>query len=158
MADSNLRLYLAALRAAQEQTRRGRPEVAYRLVERRWATWRGRAVEPVVRESLELAALDGALPWPEVEAVGGWWNRRFDPEIDLVGADRAPVAGRIHFAGSVKWLNTPFDGRYLAALRRGAVEVPGLDAARTGLVIASANGIAPGLDTDGVGLVWRPRT
>ncbi|MBW1595722.1 ATP-binding protein [Streptomyces sp. JJ38] len=156
VADSNLRLYLAALRAAQEQTRRGRPEVGYRLIERRWATWRGRAVEPVVRESLELAALDGDLPWAEVEAVGGWWNRQFDPEIDLIGADRAPVAGAIRFAGSVKWLNTAFDGRDLAALRRGAVQVPGFDAARTGLVIASASGVAPGLDTEGVGLVWRP--
>jgi hypothetical protein len=37
-----------------------------------------------------LAAED--LPWPAAGTVGGWWNRAFDPEIDLIGADRAPVA------------------------------------------------------------------
>src|SRR6266568_9138406 len=47
VADSNLRLYLAILRAAQEQVRRGRSEAAFGLVERRWASWRGRAVEPL---------------------------------------------------------------------------------------------------------------
>jgi hypothetical protein len=31
----------------------------------------------------------GALLWPQVDAVGGWWNRRFDPEVDLGGADRS---------------------------------------------------------------------
>jgi hypothetical protein len=79
IADSNLRLYLAVLRGAQEQVRRGRPEAAFRLVERRWATWRGRAVEPLVRQSLELATVDGALPWSRVEAVGGWWNPAVRP-------------------------------------------------------------------------------
>jgi hypothetical protein len=41
------------------------------------------------------------------EAVGGWWNRQFDPEIDLVGADRSPVASRICFVGSVKVAGQP---------------------------------------------------
>ena len=40
IAGSNLRLYLAAMRAAHEQARRGRPEAAFRLMQRRWATWR----------------------------------------------------------------------------------------------------------------------
>ncbi|HEV2634760.1 MAG TPA: ATP-binding protein [Actinocrinis sp.] len=56
IADSNLRLYLAALRQAEELVRRGRAEAAYRLVQRRWHSWRGKAVEPLVREALELAA------------------------------------------------------------------------------------------------------
>ena len=46
VADSNLRLYLAALRSAQALSRRGRPEAAYDWCVRRWAAWRGRAVEP----------------------------------------------------------------------------------------------------------------
>jgi hypothetical protein len=29
-----------------------------------------------------------ALPWPAAGTVGGWWNRAFDPEIDLIGAER----------------------------------------------------------------------
>jgi hypothetical protein len=43
------------------------------LINRRWASWRGRAAEPIIREALSLAAAD--LPWPEATAVGGWWNR-----------------------------------------------------------------------------------
>lgn len=156
MADSNLRLYLAVLRSAHEQARRGRPKAAFRLVERRWTTWRGRAVEPLIREALELAAPAGALPWPETETVGGWWNRRFDPEIDLVGADRAPVARQVHFAGSVKWLGTPFDGHDLAALRRGAADVPGFNEAAAGLAVVTLSGMASDLSPRDVDLVWRP--
>lgn len=154
VADSNLRLYLAVLRAVHEHTRRGRPEAGFRLVRRRWTAWRGRAVEPLIRQALELAAAVDGFPWPEVEAVGGWWNRQFDPEVDLVGADRAPVAGRLRFLGSVKWLGTPFDAHDLAALRRAAVEVPGHDPARTGLAVVSLSGVAPGVNLDGVELIW----
>ncbi|MDF3292620.1 ATP-binding protein [Streptomyces silvisoli] len=154
VADSNLRLYLAALRSAQEQARRGRPEAAYRLVERRWATWRGRAVEPLVRESLELAAASGVLPWPDTEVVGGWWNRQFNPEVDLVGADRAPVARQVHFVGSIKWLGTPFDDHDLAELLRSAPQVPGFTLGSTGIVIASLSGTIPNLERGKTDLMW----
>lgn len=156
VADSSLRLYLAALRPAHEQARRGRPQAAFRLVERRWTAWRGRAVEPFIREALELAALAGSLPWPDTEAVGGWWNRRFDPEVDLVGADRAPVARHVHFAGSVKWLGTPFDGHDLVALRRGAAAVPGFTEAGAGLAVVTLSGLASNLNPRDVDLVWHP--
>jgi hypothetical protein len=73
----------------------------------------------VIREALSLSASD--LPWPEAIAVGGWWNRAFQPEIDLVGADRAPVAREIYYAGSVRWLDRPFDDHDLAALQRDAL-------------------------------------
>ena len=71
VADSNLRFYLAIGRAAQEWSRRGRPTAAQELLERRWASWRGRAVEPVIREALSLSA--GDLPWPRRprSAAGG---------------------------------------------------------------------------------------
>jgi AAA+ ATPase superfamily predicted ATPase len=156
VSDSNLRLYLAALREAHELARRGRPQAAFRLVERRWAAWRGRAVEPLIRESLQMAAGSGDIQWPEAQAVGGWWNRQFNPEVDLVGADRAPVARRILFAGSVKWLGTPFDGHDLAALAAGAAQVPGFAVASTSLVIVSRSGVAADIDLRHVDLVWGP--
>ncbi len=156
VADSNLRLYLAVTRSAHEQARRGRPEAAFRVVRRRWVAWRGRAVEPLVRQALELAAAAGELPWPELDAVGGWWNRQFDPEIDLVGADRRPVAQRILFAGSIKWLATPFDGHDLAELTRSAARVPGFAAGITGLAVVSLSGATPVLDADLIDLVWGP--
>jgi uncharacterized protein len=153
VADSNLRFYLAVGRDAQERTRRGRPAAAIEIVRRRWTSWRGRAVEPLVREALLLAADD--LDWPGVGAVGGWWNRSFQPEIDLIGADRAPVAGTIHYAGSVKWLNRAFDESDLAALRRDAVAVPGFDAGNSGLVVVSRGGVSDGVAGQ-VALAWGP--
>lgn len=101
--------------AAHDLSKRGRGEAAAGLVIRRWPSWRGRAVEPTIREALSLAAAD--LPWPEATAVGGWWNRAFDPEIDLVGADRGAVARKLWYAGSVKWLDHPFGSRDLRYLR-----------------------------------------
>jgi uncharacterized protein len=154
VADSNLRFYLAIGRAAQEWSRRGRPASGIALLHRRWASWRGRAVEPVIREALSLSAND--LPWPEAVAVGAWWNRAFQPEIDLVGADRAPVAREIYYAGSVKWLDRPFDGHDYAALQRDAIAVPGFEPGRTCLVAVSRAGTAPGVSSQ-LALCWGPR-
>lgn len=153
VADANLRFYLAVGRAAHEFSRRGRPVPAATLIRRRWASWRGRAVEPLVREALSLAAHD--LPWAEAIAVGGWWNRAFDPEIDLIGADRAPVARELYYAGSVKWHDQPFDSRDLAALQRGVVQVPGFELGDTALVAVSRAGFADRA-TGQLALCWQP--
>jgi uncharacterized protein len=153
VADTSLRFYLAIGRAAHELSRRGRGAAAGTLISRRWASWRGRAVEPVIREALSLAA--GDLPWPEASAVGGWWNRAFDPEIDLVGADRAPVARKLWYAGSVKWLDHPFGSRDLAALQRGAPLVPGFDPGETALISVSCTGFTDSAAAN-LALCWLP--
>jgi hypothetical protein len=154
VADTNLRLYLAILRDVHNLTRRGRPDAGYALFQNRWTSWRGRAVEPLIRTSLEQATITGALPWPDAQAVGGWWNRQFNPEIDLVGADRAPIASQIHFCGSLKWLGTPFDAHDLHQLREGARHVPGFDASQTGLLAVTRSGT--NLPADAVDVVWGP--
>jgi uncharacterized protein len=153
VADSSLRFYLAIGRPAHELTRRGRPASAATLIRRRWASWRGRAVEPLIKDALSLAADD--LPWPEANVVGGWWNRAFDPEIDLIGADRTPVARKLYYAGSVKWLDQPFDGRDLATLQRGAGQVPGFEHGDTSLIAVSRAGFT---DTAAAHLAlrWQP--
>ncbi|GAA1397085.1 ATP-binding protein [Catellatospora coxensis] len=156
IADSNLRFYLAALRTAQDQARRGRPQTALATVARRWSSWRGRAVEPLVREAMELAAAAGDLPWSQVTAVGGWWNRQFDPEVDLVGVDRAPVAREVAFAGSIKWLSGPFENRDLSALVTSAAQIPGFDPASAGLAVVSLSGLAPDVERTRVQVVWGP--
>ncbi|WP_117210729.1 ATP-binding protein [Allorhizocola rhizosphaerae] len=155
VADSNLRLYLGVLQEAQEEGRRGRPDVAFRLVRRRWTSWRGRAVEPLIRESLELAAGDDAFPWPDAEKVGGWWNRQFNPEVDLVGGDRKPIAQQIAFVGSIKWLGAAFDDHDLADLLTSGSKVPGYTPGRTGHVVVSLSGVNARVDTKQIGLVWR---
>ncbi|MEV6098937.1 DUF234 domain-containing protein [Nocardia sp. NPDC051981] len=104
-----------------------------------WTTWRGRAVEPVIRESL-LRLLPNAR-WPETEAVGGWWNRQNNPELDLIGADREPIAGAVRFIGSIKWLeDRPFDRHDYDALARGVLAVPGAQF-ETPLVAVSRSGV-----------------
>jgi len=66
--------------------------------------WRGRTVEPVLRDALErrapaqLRRADGAGA-----VVGGFWTRTNDPEIDVVVADRAAPASAILAVGSIKW-------------------------------------------------------
>ena len=154
VADTSLRFYLAMGRAAHELSRRGRATAAGTLISRRWASWRGRAVEPVIREALSLAAED--LPWPAAGAVGGWWNRAFDPEIDLIGADRAPVAGKLWYAGSVKWLDHPFGSRDLATLQRDATQVPGFEPGDTALISVSCKGFTDSAAT-GLALCWLPQ-
>lgn len=153
VADTSLRFYLAIGRAAHELSRRGRVAAAATLINRRWASWRGRAVEPVIREALSLAAAD--LPWPEATAVGAWWNRGFDAEIDLIGADRAPVARKLWYAGSVKWLNKPYGTTELAELRRAAPQVPGFDPGETALISVSRAGFTDSAATS-LALCWHP--
>jgi len=104
-------------------------------VQRRWPSWRGKAVEPLARQSLEIACASGATPWPDVQEVG---------------------ANRIYFLGSIKWLGTPFDRHDLADLLRGAAEVPGFTLGTSGLAIVSLSGTAPGVRPGQVDLEWGP--
>nr|WP_211116610.1 DUF234 domain-containing protein [Glycomyces buryatensis] len=151
VSDTYLRLHLSVLANANEDIKRGRPELAVAKIQRQWTSWRGRAIEPVIREALYRSVVEVDFPWPEAEAVGGWWPRSFDPEIDLVGADRGPVAKHLLYTGSIKWLSTPFDGHDFASLVRGSTKVPGVDPERTGLVVVSLSGTTDEVEAD---LVW----
>lgn len=143
VADSYLRFWLSFLRRGVAEVERGRGDLVLARVERSWSSWRGRAVEPVVRAS--VARMLPTEDWPGTWAVGGWWNRQNNPEVDLVGADREPVASEVHFAGSVKWLNTqPFGRRDYDALARDVPAVPGAGA-DTPLVAVSRGGFADDL-------------
>ncbi|WP_327047622.1 AAA family ATPase [Microbispora sp. NBC_01189] len=139
IADPYLRFWLAFLDRGIPLVERGRGERVLASVERSWTSWRGRAVEPVVREAL-LRLLPNDR-WPETEAVGGWWNRQNNPEIDLVGADRDPVARHVHFIGSIKWLENASFGRHeYESLVRDMLAVPGADT-KTPLVAVSRSGV-----------------
>ncbi|WP_243740573.1 DUF234 domain-containing protein [Streptomyces sp. 8K308] len=143
IADPYLRFWLAFLKRGIPLVERGRGELALERIERSWTSWRGRAVEPVVRELLLRLLPDER--WPETEAIGGWWNRLNNPEIDLIGADREPIAGAVHFIGSVKWLESqPFGRRDYDALARDMLAVPGARS-DTPLVAVSRSGVAADL-------------
>ncbi len=142
--DPYLRFWLTFLQRGIAEVERGRGDLVAARIERSWSSWRGRAVEPVVRTGLERLLPDERLPGAEF--VGGWWNRQNNPEIDLVGADRDhPPATRIGFTGSIKWLDTEtFGYEDLERLIAGSMSVPGRQHT-TPLVAASRSGFEPGL-------------
>ncbi|TMR96995.1 ATP-binding protein [Nonomuraea basaltis] len=124
VVDTYLRFWLSFLEPGMPEIERGRGDLVVRRIKRSWTAWRGTAVEPLIRESLRR--MDG-LP-EETAAIGGFWTRTNDPEIDLVGADREPIAKRITLLGSVKWLeNRPFDRHDLNGLIVHRSKMPGAD-------------------------------
>lgn len=117
VTDPYLRFWLRFLAEHMSEIERGRGDLTLARIRQGWTAWRGRAVEPLVRESLARIVPDGELP--AAPAIGGFWTRTNDVEIDIVGADREPVARELAFVGSIKWLESmPFDGHDLAALWR----------------------------------------
>jgi hypothetical protein len=117
ITDSYLRFYFAFLGSHLAEIDRMRSDLTLERIKRGWTAWRGRAIEPLVRESLmRLLPSQGIAAAP---AIGGYWTRSNDVEVDIVGADREPVAKELLFLGSIKWLeNTPFDAHDLVALQR----------------------------------------
>jgi uncharacterized protein len=117
ITDSYLRFWLAFLGPHLAEVDRMRSDLTLARIERSWTDWRGRAVEPLVREA--LARLLPARGIPAAPVISGYWTRSNDVEIDIVGADREPIAQQLLFLGSVKWLETgQFDAHDLVALQR----------------------------------------
>ncbi|MFE3513745.1 ATP-binding protein [Streptomyces sp. NPDC059166] len=144
VADPYLRFWLSFLGPGIPMIERGRGDRVLESIRTSWTSWRGRAVEPVIREAL-WRLTDDRLP-EATNVIGGYWTRTNDPEIDLVGADRSPIAKKITFVGSIKWLeNKPFDNRDLARLVTHRSQLPGTDDSTPLLAVArsgsSANGV-----------------
>ncbi|GIG65146.1 hypothetical protein Pen01_14410 [Phytomonospora endophytica] len=140
IVDPYLRFWLTFLEPHMAEIERMRGDLALRRIRVGWTSWRGRAVEPLIRESLaRLQPIDGL---PASAVVGAYWTRGNDVEIDLVGADRAPIAKQVHFLGSIKWLeNSPFDNHDLVALQRhrvayGVEPLPLVAVSRSGVTSA----------------------
>lgn len=124
VADSYLGWWLEFVMPYLAEIDRGRGELTARRAENSWSTWRGHAVEPLVRESLLRADM------PDLPAllahVGSYWTRNYATEMDVVGGDRFPVASRIAVVGSIKWRASSRWGEADSnALRMAAAKVPG---------------------------------
>lgn len=149
VADPYLRFWLAFLGDRIQEIERGRGDRVLSRVRTSWTSWRGRAVEPVLRESLDLLGADLLGPDGEPGAapvVGSYWTRTNDPEIDVVLADQQPVAQRVLGVGSIKWLETaPFGADDLGALLRHRAQLPGADDTTAALVVSRS-----GCTVDGV--------
>jgi len=137
VADPHLRFWLAFLGPYLHEIERGRGDLTLARITTSWTAWRGRAIEGVIREALRR--LPERLPG-DTREIGGYWTRSNDPEIDLVGADREPIAKTITFVGSIKWQETrPFDSHDLGRLLRHRDQLPGAEA-ETPLLVVSRTG------------------
>jgi AAA+ ATPase superfamily predicted ATPase len=124
VADSYLRFWLYFIGPYMDEIERGRGDVVMKRITTNFSAWRGKSIEPVVREAMMRLE-----PISEVHApmVGGYWTRTNDVEIDIVGADRVP-ATKLTLIGSIKWRDSqPFGGGDLAELLSSAARIPGYE-------------------------------
>ncbi|MFC0508286.1 ATP-binding protein [Micromonospora costi] len=147
--DPHLPFWTAFLGPHLAEVERGRADLTLDRIAAAWPDWRARAVEPLVREALRRLPPD-RLP-PGTAEVGGYWTRASDIEVPLVGADRAPVAGRITFVGAISWRDDrPFDEDDLWRLLQRRAWLPGADegtlpvaVSRGGVVAGGVRSISP---------------
>ncbi|MEV0270748.1 AAA family ATPase [Hamadaea sp. NPDC050747] len=138
IADPHLRFWLAFLGPYLTEIERGRGDLTLARIRRSWTDWRGTAVEPVIRDA--LGRMPGDVLPAGTEVIGGYWTRTNNPQIDLVGADRGPIAKKVTMVGSVKWLERrAFDSHDLADLVVHRSKLPGADAT-TPLIAVSRSG------------------
>jgi uncharacterized protein len=140
VADPYLRFWLRFVQHLAPDISRGRGDLAYRRVMEEWADYRSRAVEPLVRASLDRLTVDDPV-LVDVGAIGGYWTRRSDVEVDIVGVDLWPGAKRVAVVGSIKWRERkPFSRKDLLQLAAQRSRVPGAeDAALIAVSLSGAN-------------------
>jgi AAA+ ATPase superfamily predicted ATPase len=142
--DSYLRLWLSFIEARMDLIERGRGGRVLEALRSGWTSWRGRAVEPLIREAL-WRLKDERIP-DGCNYLGSYWTRTNDPEIDIVGADSSPIAKKIELVGSIKWHeNKPFDDRELARLIVHRSQLPGADESTPLLAVSRAGSTAEGI-------------
>jgi AAA+ ATPase superfamily predicted ATPase len=150
IADPYLRFWLRFIGPHVAELSRGRPDLVVGRVLRDWNAYRGRAVEPLVRDALERLLIDDRLGGTLAGArhVGAYWTRTHQIEVDLVGGD-APSPTTIGFVGSVKWhQNDPVSAGEATALAEHRAAVPGAAGAK--LLVVSRTGVDDGVDADAV--------
>ncbi len=146
IADPALRFWLAFVQPALDEIDRDRPELALKRFELGYSAWRGRAIEPVVRES--IWRLLPNTPWAQTGFVGGWWRRNNTPEVDLVGTTTKP--GDIKFVGTIKWRReSGVTASERADLAQAATQIPGISLNTPLVAVCPA-----GSKVDGFGTVW----
>ena len=126
VADPYLRFWLRFIGPNMEQIERGRGELVVEEIQVSWPNYRGKAIEPLIREAIERLLPDerfGAARY-----MGGYWTRTNDVEVDLVGADKEARPERVDFVGSIKWRErAAFDSRDLGHLVVQRPRIPGAD-------------------------------
>jgi AAA+ ATPase superfamily predicted ATPase len=144
VADPHLRFWLTFLGPHLPEIERGRGDLVLDRIKAAWTSWRGNAIEPVIREALRR--LPAGYLSDDTRVIGGYWTRSNDPQIDVVGADRGPVADRITCVGSIKWLEQrPFDRHDLLDLLHHRSLLPGADAGTPVLAVSRSGATTEGI-------------
>lgn len=124
IADNFLALHLGLLSRFRAEIERGLGPSILPVLLAGLDDFMGPRWEEMFRAHLRLLAAAGRFG-PEIVAVGPWWSRDGQVEIDavaLAGRSRTPV-----LVGEAKW-SSHVDGAALTAtLRRHAAQLPGAD-------------------------------
>lgn len=120
IADPYLRFWFRYVERQVDLIARGRADLAINAFDRDWASWRGRSIKPVVRQTvLRLAAQDPRLAG--VEQVAPWWVRDKSVEVDVVACARETTA----MVGTIKWrADGGVSEREIDALRVARMRIP----------------------------------
>jgi AAA+ ATPase superfamily predicted ATPase len=157
ITDPHLRFWLAFLDRNIAEIERGRGDRVLERIQKSWPSWRGRAIEPVVKESIDRLP---AAQRPHVNGVvGSYWTRINDPEIDIVLADKGPIAKTILGVGSIKWLErAPFNNNDFNKLLMHRSQLPGATDSTPLLVVSRSGCEVPGvqeLSPDDLLAAWK---
>ncbi|HEU0018697.1 MAG TPA: ATP-binding protein [Thermoleophilaceae bacterium] len=146
ISDPYLRFWLTFVAPSLSEIERERGHIVLQRIRSRWSDYRGRAIEPVIRESVEMMLPDVRLD--DALHVGGYWNRT-DQEVDLVLSREPTSPTAVVGAGSIKWRERkPFSRGDRDDLARAVALIPGASK-KTKLVGVSATGFAStGLDVE----------
>jgi uncharacterized protein len=125
VADPYLRFWLRFISPSLDEIDRGRSDLVHARIERDWSTFRGMAIEPISRRSIERLLPERRFG--QARHVGGYWTRSGSVEVDLVGA-ADPRAPEVSFVGSIKWRESrPFSRKDAQELVAHRYEVPGAE-------------------------------
>ncbi|MGQ0607022.1 MAG: ATP-binding protein [Chloroflexota bacterium] len=140
IVDPYLRFFMRFIDRHLGEIERGRGRIAVAAIMGDWSTYRGKAIEHLVRDAVDQLLPDARFG--DAVATGGFWTTDHRTEIDLIGADRRKApARRISFIGTVKWReNKPLTFTDLNVLTTGSSKVPGMTA-DTRKVGASRSGV-----------------
>ena len=147
VVDPYMRFWLRFVNRRVDLIERGRGSLLVEEFQQGWPSFRGRAIEPVVRDSLERLLPD-AEHFGAACYTGGYWNRTGAIEVDLVGGDAWPVAKQVAFVGSVKWRERRrFNHADALELSSRRAQVPGTSE-KTLLVGVSSSGFGDDVNLD----------
>ena len=123
IADPYLRFWLAFIAPNLPLIERRRGDLLLTRIMDGWSTFRGHAIEPIVRASIERMLPDERLG--DANFVSAYWTRTNDPEVDLVGHAESYRPKSAAFLGSIKWReDAPFSRQDAAALAAAAHTSP----------------------------------